>query len=113
MGEKDDDKTPTPKVEKKKGPGHPKKGHTKVTGLPKKGYNTHTKVANQNVNTNEGTSNANAEEETMHAKKYFIEDEITASSGLNTTFRSWADLCDENEADDTTPPMHGEIPGSK
>lgn len=36
-------KTPTPKLKKKKGPGRPKKGHSKVTGLPKKCYNTRNK----------------------------------------------------------------------
>lgn len=47
-----------------------------------------------------------------------IEDETLATRAMNTTFKSWADMCDteheaEKEAEDSTPPMHGDPPVSK
>lgn len=50
-------RTPTPKIKKKKGPGQPKKGHSKVIGLPKKCYNTRQKAAsNSDANAEDNTS---------------------------------------------------------
>lgn len=93
-------KTPTPKIKKKKGPGRPKKGHSKVMDLPNKRYNTRNKASNS--------------ETTLEANKFVIEDDTLATSGMNTTFKLWADMCDaENDTKETIPPKHGNPPVDK
>lgn len=96
LEEKENEKTPTLRIEKKKKSGRPKKSDSKITELPRKEYNTRNKTTNQTTNPDDSTS---------HANKFVIEDEAIATSGMNTTFKNWADLCDEDiDAETTTSP---------
>lgn len=80
------EKTPTPKT--KKGHGRPKKGHNKVIEQPKKCYNTRHWVSTSDVATL-ATSSSN---------KFVINDNKLRNSGMNTKFKSWAKICDEEDS---------------
>lgn len=93
-------KTPKPT---KKGPGRTKKWHCKIMGLPKKIYNTRSKTS---------SSDANTSTDNLLPNKFVLKDGTLVKSGMSTTFKSWADQCDE-EAEKTktanTPPKHGTL----